>query len=299
MYIRKNTRKYKGKTYTNYLLVESVHTPKGPRQRTVCSLGNLAPAPAQEWLALAHRLESALQGQMPLEGADAQFEAILKSARQRGRKPRAGGSGAALVTVDTTRVEVEKAREAGPVHVGHQMWERLGLDGILSRAGLSDEACRLSEVMTLNRLIAPASELAMPDWVRRTALGDIVGRTFGGLNEDHLYRNLDVLHPNREAIERDLAEREQTLFNLDATIYLYDLTSTYFEGQAKANSQAKLGYSRDQRPDCKQVVVGLVLNRDGFPKAHERFDGNVPDRGTVADMLDALEKRAGRQSGRP
>jgi transposase len=297
MYIRKSIRKYKGKTYTNYLLVESVHTPKGPRQRTVCSLGNLAPAPAEEWLALAHRLESALQGQMPLEGADAQFEAILKSARQRGRKPRAGGSGGALVTVDTTGVEVEKAREAGPVHVGHRMWERLGLDGILSRAGLSDEACRLSEVMTLNRLIAPASELAMPDWVRRTALGDIVGRTFGGLNEDHLYRNLDVLHPNREAIERDLAEREQTLFNLDATIYLYDLTSTYFEGQAKANSQAKLGYSRDQRSDCKQVVVGLVLNRDGFPKAHEVFDGNVQDRGTVADMLDALEKRAGRQAG--
>jgi transposase len=298
MYIRKSTRKYKGKTYTNYLLVQSVHTPKGPRQRTVCSLGNLAPGPAEEWLALAHRLESALQGQMPLEGADAQLEAILDSARQRGRKPRAGGSGAAaLVTVDTTRVEVEKAREAGPVHVGHQMWERLGLDGILSRAGLSDAACRLSEVMTLNRLIAPASELAMPNWVRRTGLGDIVGRTFGDLNEDHLYRNLDVLHPNREAIERDLAEREQRLFNLDATIYLYDLTSTYFEGQAKANTQAKLGYSRDQRPDCKQVVVGLVLNRDGFPKAHEVFDGNVQDRSTVADMLDALEKRAGRQAG--
>jgi transposase len=151
--------------------------------------------------------------------------------------------------------------------------------------------------MTLNRLIAPASELAMPDWVRRTALGDIVGKTFGGLNEDHLYRNLDTLHPNREAIERDLAEREQTLFNLDATIYLYDLTSTYFEGQAKANSQAKLGYSRDQRPDCKQVVVGLVLNRDGFPKAHEVFDGNVQDRDTVAEMLEALEKRSGRQAG--
>ncbi|RPJ85761.1 MAG: IS1634 family transposase [Acidobacteria bacterium] len=298
MYIRKNSRKYKGKTYTNYLLVESVHTPKGPRQRTVCSLGNLAPAPPEEWLALAHRLESALQGQMSLEGDDARFEGILESTRRGGRKPRAGGSGAAaLVTVDTARVEVEKAREAGPVHVGHQIWERLGLDGILSRAGLSEDACTLSEVMTLNRLIAPASELAMPDWVRRTALGDIVGRTFGGLNEDHLYRHLDALHPNREAIERDLAERERTLFNLDETIYLYDLTSTYFEGQARANSQAKLGYSRDQRPDCKQVVVGLVLNREGFPKAHEVFDGNVPDRGTVADMLNALEKRAGRQSG--
>jgi transposase len=137
----------------------------------------------------------------------------------------------------------------------------------------------------------------MPDWVRRTALGDILGTDFSELNEDHLYRNLDVLHPNREAIECDLAEQEKTLFNLDETIYLYDLTSTYFEGQAKGNSQAKLGYSRDMRPDCKQVVVGLVLDRDGFPKAHEIFDGNVQDRSTVGNMLDVLEKRTGKKSG--
>jgi transposase len=297
MYIRKSTRQYKGKTYTNYLLVESVHTPKGPRQRTICSLGSLAPAPAEEWLALAHRLESALGGQLPLEPSEAKIEAVLEAARRgrrrRGVSPAAAG---AVVQVDTDRVEVEEAREAGPVHVGHQMWERLELDGILSRAGLSDAACTLTEAMTLNRLIAPRSELATPDWVRRTALGDILETDFAELNEDHLYRNLDVLHPNREAIERELAERERTLFNLDETIYLYDLTSTYFEGQAKKNPQAKLGYSRDKRPDCKQVVVGLVLDRDGFPKAHEVFDGNVQDRGTVPHMLDVLEKRAGKKT---
>src|SRR5437879_3072372 len=107
-----------------------------------------------------------------------------------------------------------------------------------------------------------------------------------------LYRNLDRLHPNREAIERALAEKEKALFNLDDTIYLYDLTSTYFEGQATANPQAKRGYSRDKRPDCKQVVVGLVLDRDGFPKAHEIFDGNTQDRRSLDQMLDALEKRS-------
>ena len=298
MYIRKSTRKYKGKTYTNYLLVESVHTPKGPRQRTVCSLGNLAPAPAEQWLSLAHRLESALRGQLPLDASDAKFNALLESAQRRGSKRRGcRPAGGAVMMVDTERVEVEQAREAGPVHVGHQMWERLGLDRILSRAGLSDQACTLSEVMTLNRLIAPSSELAMPDWVRRTAMGDILGTNFSELNEDYLYRNLDVLHPNRELIERELAEQERTLFNLDETIYLYDLTSTYFEGQAKQNPQAKLGYSRDKRPDCKQVIVGLVLDRDGFPKAHEVFDGNVQDRGTVGHMLDVLERRAGKKAG--
>jgi transposase len=137
----------------------------------------------------------------------------------------------------------------------------------------------------------------MPDWIRRTAIGDILGADFSTLNEDALYRNLDRLHPNREKIETELAARERTLFNLEDTVYLYDLTSTYFEGQAKGNPQAKRGYSRDQRPDCKQVVVGLVLDRDGFPKAHEVFDGNRQDRSTVSEMLKNLEKRTGHKPG--
>jgi transposase len=137
----------------------------------------------------------------------------------------------------------------------------------------------------------------MADWIRRTALADIVGEDFSELNEDALYRNLDKLYPNREQIERELGEREKTLFNLDDTLYLYDLTSTYFEGQAKKNPQAKRGYSRDKRPDCKQVVVGLVLDRDGFPKAHEIFDGNRQDRSTVEEALEVLEKRTGKKPG--
>jgi len=298
MYIRRSIRKYKDKTYTNYLLVESIHTPEGPRQRTICSLGNLAPAPAKEWHNLARRLESALRGQLPLEASDEKFEALLETAR-RGKKKRSDSEVArgALVQVDTDRVEIEEARTAGAVHVGHQMWERLGLDEILKQAGLVDRACTLSQVMTLNRLIAPSSELAMPGWARRTAMGDILAEDFSKLNEDKLYRNLDVLYPNRERIERELAKRERTLFNLDETYYLYDLTSTYFEGQAKANPQAKRGYSRDKRPDCKQVLVGLIVDRNGFPKAHEVFDGNLQDRTTVPQMLDVLEKRANKKPG--
>lgn len=298
MYIRKSTRKYKGKTYTNYLLVESVHTPKGPRQRTVCSLGNLAPAPAEEWLGLAHRLQSALKGQLALEAPDSRFEELLETARHGvGKAKQRHGEAGSLIRVNVDAMQIEEARTAGAVHVGHHMWDRLGLDGILRRAGLSDRACTLSEVMTLNRLISPSSELAMPDWVRRTAMGDILGTDLSELDEDQLYRNLDVLHPKREPIERDLATQERTLFNLDESFYLYDLTSTYFEGQAAQNRQAKRGYSRDKRPDCKQVVVGLILDRDGFPKAHEVFDGNVQDRNTVAHMLDVLEKRTEKKPG--
>ncbi|MGH9260511.1 MAG: IS1634 family transposase, partial [Acidimicrobiales bacterium] len=177
------------------------------------------------------------------------------------------------------------------------MWQVLTLDAILAAAGLSAPARQLTEVMTLNRLVAPASEHAMPDWVRRTALADLLATDFAALTDEALYRTLTRLHPQRATIEQALAARERTLFTLDDTIYLYDLTSTYFEGQCPRNPQARRGYSRDQRPDCKQVVVGLVLDRDGFPKAHEVFDGNRVDRTTLDAMLETLEQRTGRTGG--
>src|SRR5467141_1620280 len=296
MYIRKSRRTYKAKTYTNHLLVESVQTAKGPRQRTICSLGSLEPAPAEDWLGLAHKLQSALQGQESLSGSSTEIQEWVEKARNKKKSTGSDGD-RSTVTVEPDKVQIEQAREAGPVHVGHQLWGQLGMNRILQEAGLSTRACRLTEVMTLNRLICPSSEHAMPDWIRRTALGDILQEDFSELEDEALYRNLDRLHPNREAIERALAEKEKTLFNLDDTVYLYDLTSTYFEGQAKANPQAKRGYSRDKRPDCKQVVVGLVLDRDGFPKAHEIFDGNMQDRRSLDKMLDALENRTGKRAG--
>jgi len=294
MYIRKTVRTYKGKTYTNHLLVESVQTPDGPRQRTICSLGSLEPAPAEDWLALAHKLDTALQGQASLP--ESAFENEKQSVKA-GKAKRGAATSESAVSIQVDGMTTEQSREAGPVHAGHQMWHQLGIDAILRRAGLSERACILTEAMTLNRLICPLSEHAMPDWIRRTALGDILKEDFSRLVDEALYRNLDRLHPNRERIERELAEHEKTLFTLDDTLYLYDLTSTYFEGQAKANPQAKRGYSRDKRGDCKQVVIGLVLDREGFPKAHEIFDGNMQDRRSLDTMLDVLEKRTGKKAG--
>ena len=289
MYLRRTTRRVGDKTYQNYLLVESVATPKGPRQRVICSLGALAPGPKDEWLGTARRFQAALAGQIALV-PDAPIEALAA----RARPPRPRGPG---LTIDPDQVTFEDEREAGPVHVGHQMWRLLHLDTILADAGLSRRAQLLTEVMTLNRLVRPAAEHAMPDWIRRTALADILGTDFTALSDEALYRNLDRLHPQRARIEQALAARERTLFNLDDTIYLYDLTSTYFEGRCPHNPQAKRGYSRDHRPDCKQVVIGLVLDRDGFPKAHEVFDGNRHDQTTVDDMLTKLEERTGRRGG--
>lgn len=305
MYIRKSIREYKGKSYTNYLLVESVATPKGPRQKTICSLGDLSPRPREQWLELAHKIEDALVGQNRLLDDDDDEVAKIVERVRAGRPsqqakpsaPPARPGGGALIKVDPSRVATEQHREAGPVHVGYQFWQRLGLDQILRDCGLSAPVCRLACVMTLNRLIEPASEHAMPAWIRRTALADILGVSFDALEEDPLYQVLDKLSPHRFAIEAALIERERSLFNLDQTIYLYDLTSTYFEGLCDDNPKAKRGHSRDKRADCKQLVVGLVVNRDGFPLAHDIFAGNTSDRRTLGAMLDHLSERVGFKPG--
>jgi transposase len=302
MYIRKSSRIYNGKTYTNYVLVESVVTPKGPRQKTICSLGDLSPRPRQEWLKLARKIEDALVGQDDLlDGDDTEVAGIVARVRARQTNethaqaepsaPPPRTQAGALIEVDPSRVTTEQHREAGPVHVAHQFWQRLGIDQILRDCGLSEATRRLACAMTLNRLIAPVSEHAMPAWIRRTALADIFGVSFDALEEDPLYQVLDKLHPHRAAIETALIERERSLFNLDQTIYLYDLTSTYFEGACAHNPKAKLGHSRDHRSDCKQLVVGLVLNRDGFALTHEIFAGNTRDHLTLGTMIDRLRKR--------
>jgi transposase len=330
MYVRKTTRRYKDKVYTNYLLVESIHTPNGPRQKVICSLGDLSPRPAEDWLRLARKVEDALVGQVNLFSVhDPEVDEIVRQVKERQareslnsadtapnpvqtRKSRLGSRSSSrnsadtapdpvqtadLVTVHADRVTATDHRSAGPVHVGYQFWKRLEFDVILRHLGFSTKAIQLTCAMTLNRLIHPDSEHAMPDWIRSTALGDILGVDFTSLVDDPLYRNLDRLHRNRAAIESDLVKRERSLFQLDSTVYLYDLTSTYFEGQAKRNPKARLGHSRDKRPDCKQVVVGLVIGREGFPIAHEVFDGNTQDRKTLGRMLDLLKARVGMPEG--
>jgi transposase len=304
MYIRKTVRRYKDKTYVNFLLVESFLTDKGPRQKVICSLGDLSPRPPEQWLALARKLQDALTGQLSLPGMadeDPELQQLRHVLPVQTAAPvdvdTTTSSPDDLVSVHIDRVTYETPRPAGHIHVGLEFWKRLGLDDILKSLGFSPCLVSLTCAMTLNRLIHPAAEYAMPDWIRSTAMADILDVDFSRLPDDPLYRNLDRLHPHRAAIESALAGREQSLFNLGNTILLYDLTSTYFEGKAALIPKAKRGYSRDHRPDCKQVVVGLVIGREGFPRAHEIFEGNTQDRKTLASMLDLLEKRVGLPEG--
>jgi transposase len=300
MYLRRTTRTHKGRTYVNYQLVESVRTPYGPRQKTICSLGDLGPGPREEWIRRARKLGDAVAGQEDLfEPSDAEAERVLEKAKTKrvANAQESQSYGGEHITIDPKLITTECHREAGTVHVGYEFWKRLGLDDILKAQELPERTRQLACAMTLNRLIKPASENAMPAWIKRTALGDILKQDFDGLGESSLYRILDALHPHRSAIETKLVERERSLFNLDSSIYLYDLTSLYFEGLAEANPKAKRGHNRDGRSECKQVVVGLVVGREGFPICHEVFAGNTQDVTTLEAMLDRLSARVGLPAG--
>lgn len=301
MFIKKTVRKSGDKTYTTYLLVESINTPKGPRHRTICSLGRLEPGSKDDWLDLASRIQAALGGQ-PSLFPDARVDEALAKVRActRDEQGNAAASQApvpAVLPVLVDGVETIEPRAAGALHVGHQMWLRIGADEVLKNAGLTAQCIRLTEFMTLNRLIQPESEHAMVDWARQSAVSEVLGVDFASLNHDRLYRNMDRLHGKRVEIEKGLRARECSLFNLSDTLVLYDLTNTYFEGQVLATPKAKRGMSKEKRTDCKLVAMGLMVDGDGFPIGHEIFEGSISDGKTVKQMLDALEARTGRTSG--
>jgi transposase len=305
MFIKKNIAKRGDKTYVSHLLVESVNTPAGPRHKVICNLGKMNPGPKEEWLDLADRIQAALGGQSSLF-PDPRVDQALRKIQERQAKGEVVATEEALsgetavpevVPVKTSGVRSQDLRKAGPLHVGHQMWQRLQMDAVLKAVRLTAPVRKLTEVMTLNRLVHPCSELAMVGWAKREAVSDVLGVDAEQLNEDKFYRNMDALHGHRLAIEKELYARERSLFNLTGTLVLYDLTNTYFEGEAVRTPKAKRGHSKEMRTDCKLVAMGLMLDTDGFPIGHEVFAGNTLDGKTVTDMLNALEKRTGREGG--
>lgn len=297
MFIKANKTKVKGKEYTNYLLVESVSTEKGPRHKVVCSLGNLKPAPAEHWYQLAKNIEQKLSGQLdigiPNPIPEVDVEAVVDEIKARHEAPQLPCTTDSAPQFNVDQVTVENVREAGAIHVCHQMWLKLGIDRILKDLGFDETESATTEMMVINRLVEPGSERATREWIHQTALPDILGEENCRVGPKTLYAHLDKLHPLRSRFEQALVESERSIFQLEDRVYLYDLTSTYFEGQCSKNDQAQHGYSRDQRPDCKQVVVGLVLSAHSLPIAHEVFDGNRSDTTTLDEMLNILDSRAG------
>jgi transposase len=278
LYLRHKSRHKDGKDHVYWQLVRSVRHNGKVRQETVAHLGELDAAGRAKAHALARRITGRGDQRELFEEAPP----VPRSAE---------------VRLDQLRVE--RDRSFGAVWLGWILWQAVGLDRVCrellacSREGTN--WAELAAVLVIARLCEPSSELHIAeDWFRRTALEDIVGLPSPELYDEQLYRALDKLLPHKEALEEHLKQRLGELFQLEYDLLLYDLTSTYFEGEAKHNELAQRGYSRDHRPDCKQVNIAVIVTREGMPLGHEVFAGNVSDVKTLKQIVESVERRYGK-----
>ena len=289
MFVRPCYRKKDGKRHAYWALVESYRTERGPRQRIVAYLGRLD---EEGRLGVQEAAVPQAQGNdrqqcLPFadESASDQFREV---------QPR-------WVTVNTSAVRVENCVRFGGPWLALELIKKIGLDDFLhkhlpnSRADVGWSSTAL--ILLICRLCKPSSELYIAEhFYRKTALAQLLGVPAAKVYEMRLYRALDQLLPHKKKLEVFLKNRLGKLFELEYDLLLYDVTSTYFEGQAKSNSKAKYGYSRDKRSDCKQVCIALVVSRCGMPIGYEVFDGNRRDSTTVKDIVTTMESRYGKSN---
>jgi Transposase DDE domain len=285
MFLRRYVRTKAGKQHTYFALVESVRTDAGPRQQVVAYLGELNADQERRWqrTVVFHNRQGDAQ-QLRLFPDDDTVPLPDDP--------------------DVVRVRVQEigwtnARRFGDVFLARWLWNLLDLDAIIDRhVPPGKETVRPADVIAIeviNRLCAPCSEFALAEhWYASTGLEDLLGVPDEAVTKDRLYRMLDRLGRAQIGIECDLKARFEGLFQLDYDLLLYDLTSSYFEGLAEENELAKRGYSRDHRSDCKQIVLALVVTREGFPLAHETLVGNTKDVQTVRRIVGVIEERFGR-----
>ena len=282
MYLRRHCRKKRDETYEYWTLVESVRTPEGPRQRIVATLGKLPGLDEEVRVGWEHIGEL-------LDGRLHQSDLL-----------RAEPEPPEWATVDTSRARVERLRRFGEVYLGLALWRRLKLHAFLDEA-LDESRAEIAWgtmacILTLARFCAPSSELQVAEfWYAKTALDELLGVASDKVNDDRLYRALDALLPHKDALFQHFQQVYGELFGTTFDLLLYDITSTYFEGQAKGNPQAQRGYSRDGRPDCVQVCIGLVVTPEGLPLAYEVFDGNRTDVTTVDEIVETMRDKYGHE----
>lgn len=282
MYLRRHDKKVDGEEYGYWSLVESVRTDRGPRQRVVATIGKLPGLDKEErigWEEIGRILTGKPQQQ------DSLFEKTEEPP--------------SWATVNINRVSVERLRNFGDVYLALLLWSRLGFaEFCKEQMSEGREAIPWSVmacILTVARFCAPSSELQIAEsWYDKTALDNLLGVSTDRVNDDRLYRSMDALLPHKDALCRHLQDRYGELFGETLDFLFYDITSTYFEGMALGNPQAKRGYSRDKRPDCPQVCIGLVTSREGLPLAFEVFDGNRADVTTTEEMVLIMENKYGK-----
>jgi transposase len=281
MYLRRHDKRVDGEDYQYWSLVESVRTARGPRQRIVATIGKL-PGLDREARIGWEEIRRILDGKPAQPNL---FEAYEEPP--------------SWATVNIRKVSVERLRHFGDVYLGLHLWNKLGFAEFCKehmKEGREEipwsvMAC----ILVLARFCAPSSELQIAEsWYGKTALDELLGVAEGKVNDDRLYRALDALLPYKDELCRHLQRRYGELFGSSFDFLFYDITSTYFEGTSNGNPQARRGYSRDSRPDCPQVLIGLVATKEGLPIAFEIFDGNRPDVTTAQEMVQVMEAKYGK-----
>ena len=284
MFLKRLERRKNGKKHTYWALVESIRTAQGSRHRVVAYLGDLKKSERNGWASLGRRLDKKDRPHPSLFDPPSYPEPE---------------DDVELVRIQGIRLE--RPRDFGDVWLALGLWRLLGLDELLLRVMPSGREevpwPVVAAILTMARLCEPSSELHIEDtWYRRTCLEDLLGVAVDQVHTDRLYAGLDQLLPYKPTIEKHLKERLGNLFDLKYELLLYDITSTYFEGQCRGNPMAQRGYSRDSRPDCLQVCIGLVVTTDGIPLGYEVFDGNTGDSTTVETIVAAMESKYGQAS---
>lgn len=280
MFLRRKRKRVAGADYDYWALCESVRTAAGPRQRVVATLGKLDEQEVHHeagW----NDVDDLLEGRRPARQ-------LTLDKKAPGRPPR-------WEVADVTNLRVERVRDFGRAWLGLSLWRRLGLhnllDELIPKGREQVSWAELASVLTVARFCAQSSELSIAEhWYERTALEDITGISLGQINDDRLYRGLDVLGTHKQKLCAHLMDRYRDWFGIRFEFLLYDVTSTFFEGQANENTKAARGYSRDNRSDCKQVCIGLVCTPEGLPLSFEVFAGNRADVSTVEEIITRMEE---------
>lgn len=294
MFIRQYRTKNKksGKVYIKHQLVESYRAEAGPRQRIVMNLGKLK-LPKPEWRRLAFALEGKLSGQETLiedKKITAAVATIMKNYefyKIRKKKEEKRGK---FLTIDLEKIGTTALRTLGPELVGNNAWDKLSMSRILKEAGLRKNNIELAKAVILARLISPGSESHTLKWIKKiSSVAEIVNTDLLDLKKDKVYEIGDILLYHKDRIEKLLREVEESLFPTESTLFLYDLTNTYFEGRAKANKIAKRAKSKDRRDDCPLICLALLVDSHGYPVFSQIYEGNASEPLTLADILDRLE----------
>lgn len=288
-----------GTAYTNHLLVESLRTEKGPRQRLIMHLGTLD-LPRPRWRELAAALEVGVTGQATLFPPEPDIAALAEALlRQREIKPRRNPvpmpaqveAEDTLVKVDLATLETSTSRSLGPELVGHAFYQRLGFPEMLAACGLDLYHRQLAEAVIVGRLVAPDSDLGTWNWLRsQTSLPELQGSRLEGAGKDAVYEIADQLWCHRVHLEAGLRKREEAMFPRSETVVLYDLTNTHLEGRSLGNALAKRGHSKQKRSDCPLVTLALVVDAQGFPLFSQIYEGNQVEPLTLPDVLARLQE---------